>query len=225
MNDTPVLKTPGEMIAEARESRELTIAQLSERTKIPPNVLTALEMDEYHKISGPLYIKSFLRTCAVDLGLDPDDVLGLYNKISGEQGAGSRGAETVWGEEEVQVSRIGLPWFRITLAVGVAAVVVGLSLFALRGCGGDGQDQAGQDDPVVHRLAPEEAETGTVVIDSAGGPRPNSLMAAETEADLREMTEDTVPLVAMPENVRPDTMVAEPELSLIHISEPTRPTT
>ncbi len=68
MNDKPLLKTPGEMISEAREAQDLSIALLSERTKIPPKVLSALELDEYHKISGPLYIKSFLRTCATDLG-------------------------------------------------------------------------------------------------------------------------------------------------------------
>lgn len=137
MNDKPLLKTPGEMLSEAREARELSLAQLSERTKIPPPVLAALEMDEYHKISGPLYIKSFLRTCAVDLGLDPEEVLGLYKKISGENQAGPGGADTVWKEQDVQVSRIGLPWIRIALVAGLGAILIGFGLFSLRGCGDD----------------------------------------------------------------------------------------
>jgi|GEM_PF-1299635 len=149
MYDMPLLKTPGEMISEAREAQGLTLAQLSERTKIPPKVLASLELDEYHKISGPLYIKSFLRTCAMDLGLEPEVVLGLYQKISGEKKPGAPGEETVWGEDEVKVSRIGLPWLQIVMVVGVAAVLIGLVLFAMRGCGHDG-------DPAMETAAPEK---------------------------------------------------------------------
>lgn len=188
MNDTPVLKTPGEMITEARESRELSIAQLSERTKIPPPVLAALEMDEYHKISGPLYIKSFLRTCAVDLGLDPESVLSLYSKISGEQDAGTPGAETVWGEDQVKVSRIGLPWLRITMIVGVLAVAIGLGLFALRGCGDEGSPSDDLGGAEIQRLSPEESVAAGVSQDTAGGrSRIPSLIDPSIEADLQQM--------------------------------------
>ena len=95
MSDHSLPKTPGELISEAREAQDLTIAQLSERTKIPPPVLASLELDEFHKISGPLYIKSFLRTCALDLGLDPQTVLNQYNKFSGEMKTGPVGEEMV----------------------------------------------------------------------------------------------------------------------------------
>ena len=156
MSDNPLLKTPGEMINEAREAQDLTIAQLSERTKIPPPVLVALELDEYHKISGPLYIKSFLRTCALDLGLDPQTVLSLYNKISGERASGPVGSEMLWNEEEVEVSRVGVPWLRIIMGVGVVAVLIGLGLFALRGCGNAGNELGDEFTATVSRPDPDE---------------------------------------------------------------------
>ncbi len=191
MNDKPLLKTPGEMISEAREAQDLTIRQLSDRTKIPPPVLSALELDEYHKISGPLYIKSFLRSCAADLGLDPETVLGLYNKISGEDDGETSGREMIWEEDKVKVSRIGLPWVQIILVAGIVAVLVGLGIFGLRGCGGD--DEGG-----LQALEDSTAATGlpfpvitipvTVAGDSASGEdsRHESLISPGTEAELKE---------------------------------------
>jgi len=188
MSDSPLLKTPGEMISDAREAKELTLAQLSDRTKIPPAVLKSLELDEYHKISGPLYIKSFLRTCAVDLGLDPQVVLSLYNQISGENKSRPVGSEMVWDEEEVKISRVGLPWLRIILAAGVVAVLIGVGLFAMRGCGNG--ERAGDDGshPAVGQTEPDEAKALVMESDPAAGDesRFESLMSTSTEEELRQ---------------------------------------
>ncbi len=189
MSDNPLLKTPGEMISEARQAQDLTIAQLSERTKIPPGVLASLELDEFHKISGPLYIKSFLRTCAVDLGLDPQIVLSLYNQISGENKSRPVGSEMVWAEEEVQVSRVGLPWLRIILAAGVLAVVIGIGLFTLRGCGTGESTRDDGSHPGVGQTEPGETAVLIVQSDSVAGgeSRHESLMTTSTEEELRQM--------------------------------------
>ena len=188
MSDSPLLKTPGEMISDAREAKELTLAQLSDRTKIPPAVLKSLELDEYHKISGPLYIKSFLRTCAVDLGLDPQVVLSLYNQISGENKSRPVGSEMVWNEEEVKISRVGLPWLRIILAAGVVAVLIGVGLFALRGCGNGERARDDGAQPAVGQTEPDEAKALVMESDPAAGDesRFESLMSTSTEEELRQ---------------------------------------
>ena len=170
MSDNPLFKTPGEMISEGREALDLTIAQLSERTKIPPPVLSALELDEYHKISGSLYIKSFLRTCALDLGLDPQIVLSMYNRVSGERKAEPVGSEMVWGEEEVMISRVGLPRPWIIMAAGVMVFLVGLVLFALRGCGDGGPAQEEGSSVAASGTAPDETTAAFVPGDSVASP-------------------------------------------------------
>jgi len=172
MSDQPLLKTAGELLGEARAAQGLSLEVLAERTKIPVKVLSALELDEYHKISGPLYIKSFLRTYAVDLGLDADKVLDLYTRFGGEKGASST-VDMVWEEEEVQVSRVGLPWPRILMGAGVAVILIGVALFALRGCG----DENGQD-----RTANDGADEGG----TTGISNPATVPAEEeSAADLR----------------------------------------
>ncbi len=88
MTEHPSLETPGGMIRSARESQGMSLAELSTRTKIPTRVLEAIERDEYHKVSGALYIKSFLGTCASVLGLENDVVLELYGSFSQHQKIG-----------------------------------------------------------------------------------------------------------------------------------------
>ncbi len=88
---TGELKTPGERLQDARKARGLSIADVSRQTKIPDRLLEAIEMDDYQKLSGALYVKSFLRTFASCVGLDPQEILTLFQKQTGsvEDGSGA----------------------------------------------------------------------------------------------------------------------------------------
>ncbi len=83
MSDSGENLTPGEMLAAARAKTALSLEQMAENTKIPLNMLRAIEMDEYHKISGDLYVKSFLRSYAGEVGLDPEEMIELYHLFTG----------------------------------------------------------------------------------------------------------------------------------------------
>ncbi len=133
----PEARTPGALIAEARKKRGLSADDLAERTKIPVTLLVALEADEYHRLSGPLYARSFLRSCAKELGLPVEDVLDLYSRHSGETVRAP--GEPPQVPSAVRIKRVGLPWAK--LAVGVAAVA-GLAVlsFVLTRPGSDAAD-------------------------------------------------------------------------------------
>lgn len=60
------------MLRAARERRGLTLQALSEATKISPSVLTALENNEVEDLPGGLFIRSFVRAYAAEVGLDPE---------------------------------------------------------------------------------------------------------------------------------------------------------
>ena len=87
---TGELKTPGERLQEARTARGLSIADVSRQTKIPDRLLEAIELDDYQKLSGALYVKSFLRTYATCVNLDPQEILDLYERQTGSVEEGSR---------------------------------------------------------------------------------------------------------------------------------------
>jgi len=59
---TSNLKTPGERLQEARKASGRGLADMAAETKIPVHLLEAIEMDDFHRLSGPIYVKSFLKT-------------------------------------------------------------------------------------------------------------------------------------------------------------------
>lgn len=81
-------RTPGELLRRGREARGLTVADVSERTKIPPRLVEAIERDEYHKLSGDLYVKSFLRAYAGCVGLEASDLLARFERAAASAGDG-----------------------------------------------------------------------------------------------------------------------------------------
>jgi cytoskeleton protein RodZ len=61
----------GETLREARVRQRVNIEELEQATKIRAKYLRALENEEFGLLPGPTYVKSFLRTYAEKLGLDP----------------------------------------------------------------------------------------------------------------------------------------------------------
>jgi cytoskeletal protein RodZ len=123
MNGENSLRTPGELLRGGREARGLSLADVSECTKIPPRLVEALESDEYHKLSGGLYVKSFLRAYASCVGLNADELQTLYEQAAGAGAAATAPGDGVWVEEETTVRRVGVS---LGAVIGWVAVVVGV---------------------------------------------------------------------------------------------------
>jgi cytoskeleton protein RodZ len=72
------MPTIGETLREARMRQHLDIADVEDRTKIRAKYLRALENEEFGILPGPTFVKTFLRTYAELLGLDPHLLLEEY---------------------------------------------------------------------------------------------------------------------------------------------------
>jgi transcriptional regulator with XRE-family HTH domain len=70
----------GERLRAAREEKELTLEQVAEETRIPLNYLEALETESLETFTSPVHARGFLRNYADYLGLDLDDILGVYDQ-------------------------------------------------------------------------------------------------------------------------------------------------
>ncbi|KLU62119.1 hypothetical protein CEB3_c14820 [Peptococcaceae bacterium CEB3] len=68
----------GNILRTARESKGWTLPETEEATKIRVRYLQALEEENYAILPGAAYSKGFLRTYANHLGLDPEEIIGLY---------------------------------------------------------------------------------------------------------------------------------------------------
>jgi cytoskeleton protein RodZ len=69
----------GPLIAAARNRARLSIDVLSERTRIRPHVLECIEVDDFEACGGDFYARGHLRTLARVFGLDPQQLLDLYD--------------------------------------------------------------------------------------------------------------------------------------------------
>src|SRR3990170_2591108 len=68
----------GDTLREARMRQRLDIADVEARTKIRAKYLRALENEEFGMLPGPTFVKTFLRTYAEMLGLDPHVLVEAY---------------------------------------------------------------------------------------------------------------------------------------------------
>jgi curved DNA-binding protein CbpA len=68
----------GEVLRRARESRGLTLQQLSERTKITRHHLENVEADRHDRLPAPVYLRGMLMSVAKELRLDGQKVARSY---------------------------------------------------------------------------------------------------------------------------------------------------
>ena len=73
-------KRVGEILREARESKKLSIQDISRETNISIKYITALETENYNKFPGSVFIKGFLKTYSNFLKLDTSHLIYLYDR-------------------------------------------------------------------------------------------------------------------------------------------------
>jgi cytoskeleton protein RodZ len=76
---TPV----GETLRRERQKRNLELEQISQELKISTRFLQAIESDQYDKLPGGVFAKSFVRQYARLLGLDEEAIAGQVQQVLG----------------------------------------------------------------------------------------------------------------------------------------------
>jgi cytoskeletal protein RodZ len=66
-------------LARAREWVRLSVDDLSERTRIRPHVIEAIEVDDFSACGGDVYARGHLRALARALGIDADPLIADYD--------------------------------------------------------------------------------------------------------------------------------------------------
>ena len=82
----------GDTLAEARRQSGLTIAQVSERTRIRETIIRAIEQNDFSSCGGDFYARGHIRSIADVVGTDPVPLIREYDQEHGPPG-GMRAAE------------------------------------------------------------------------------------------------------------------------------------
>ena len=70
----------GEALAEARREVGLTVAQVSQRTRIRQTIIRGIEGDDYSVCGGDFYARGHIRSIAKVVGADPGPLIREYDK-------------------------------------------------------------------------------------------------------------------------------------------------
>ena len=116
----------GQMLRAARKEKEWSYLETEETTKIRVRYIQALEEEDYGILPGTTYIKGYLRTYAKHLGLNPDEIMTLYNNSNFPE------AEPVQESPQklVKVRSLGVrPVILGSMAVVVLVLVIAIASF------------------------------------------------------------------------------------------------
>jgi cytoskeleton protein RodZ len=154
----------GETLREARMRQRLDIADVEDRTKIRAKYLRALENEEFGMLPGPTFVKTFLRTYAEMLGLDPHVLVEEYRASFDHEDEVEQplGPPAVAGRDRRHGPRLGPGSLALLALVAVLAVLVAIGLASDEG-GSDGQ---------ADRPATTATETGPATETQAEPPPP-----------------------------------------------------
>ncbi len=119
---------PGESLPErlvaAREIKGVDLLRAERETKIRRTYLAALEAGDYSVLPGGVYARGFIRNYALYLGLDPEEMVGLYARELGTQ---------TWSEPVLVIPKgIEAPRRALVIPPGLIAVaLVGVAAVAI----------------------------------------------------------------------------------------------
>lgn len=76
----------GEKLRLARETRGIALRDISEQTRISMRYLEAIETDDYRRLPGGIFNRSFIRAYAKFIGYDENDAIEDYARTMRERG-------------------------------------------------------------------------------------------------------------------------------------------
>ena len=115
----------GENLRREREMRGITLDEISNTTKISVRLLVALENEDFSKLPGGIFTRSFIRGYANYLGLDEEHVMSEYQMAApanGDQDLSRFGASS-----NKSRSKPGMPI--LTWAIAILLLAGGYGIF------------------------------------------------------------------------------------------------
>ncbi|MGH2744194.1 MAG: helix-turn-helix domain-containing protein [Thermoleophilaceae bacterium] len=140
----------GDTLREARMRQRLDIADVEAKTKIRAKYLRALENEEFGMLPGPTFVKTFLRSYAEVLGLDPhllvEDYRARYEPRDEIEAMAPLGPPGLGRDRRRRAPPPG-PWLLAGLALlAVLGTLLVIGLVGEDDDGGGGGSQAAQEE-------------------------------------------------------------------------------
>ena len=160
----------GSTLRETRMRERIDITTVESATKIRAKYLRALENEEWDQLPGPTFVRTFLRTYAEYLGLDPKVLVEEYKQRferPAPQDLMPFSTRSGGGRKPQRPPRVIPPWAVIGALIGVLLV----ALFLL--------GKIGDDEPAPSAVKPTPTPTATAKPKKKGKTKPQQREAAK----------------------------------------------
>jgi cytoskeleton protein RodZ len=113
----------GEQLRLAREARGVTLRHISDQTRISIRYLEAIESDDYKRLPGGIFNRSFIKSYAKQIGFDEKEAIEGYLRTAREQGESDEVATTPYKSHVYTDGGTRSPLVTLLLTVLILAVL------------------------------------------------------------------------------------------------------
>ena len=114
--ENPQPSNAGALLAEARKKLGMSIFEVSDRLHLTEYYVRALEANDYSNLPGEVFVKGYLKSYALLVGLDPAEVSGFWRESSASGEAAREPARK-------QPAKFSQNWFLLLVILILIAVI------------------------------------------------------------------------------------------------------
>ena len=167
-------ETIGEQLRLAREERGIPLREISDQTRISVRYLEAIETNDYKRLPGGIFNRSFVKAYAKYVGYDEKEAVEAYTRYMRDQGDTGEevGSTPYHSKVYTDMPATRSPFLTLVLAIVILAILTAVALAVLKW----GQRRAAAEhQPVLFEIASNNARAGFERFSPAG--RTNSWKA------------------------------------------------
>ena len=123
----------GEQLRLAREARGIGLREICDQTRISVHYLEAIEANDYKRLPGGVFNRSFIKAYAKCVGYDEREAIEGYTRYLREHGESSDDVNTTPMHSKVYTDTPATrsPWLTVVLAILILAILTAAALAAL----------------------------------------------------------------------------------------------
>src|SRR4051812_21137813 len=113
----------GEQLRLAREARGISLRQISDQTRISIRYLEAIESDDYKRLPGGIFNRSFIKAYAKQIGFDEKEAVEGYLRTAREHGEPDEVATTPYRSHVYTDGGSRSPFITLLLTILILAIL------------------------------------------------------------------------------------------------------
>jgi cytoskeleton protein RodZ len=160
-------ETLGEQLRLAREERGIPLREISDQTRITVRYLEAIETNDYNRLPGGIFNRSFIKAYARCVGYDEKEAVEAYTRYMRDQGdtGDEVGSTPFHSKVYTDMPATRSPFLTLVLAIVILAILSAIALAVMKW----GQRRAAVDhQPVLFEITSDNVAAGFDEFSAAG---------------------------------------------------------